>query len=91
MSFIFINPKPFRGEDVPMDGITMETVLLQLLVLFLLAKVAGLICERIKISPVIGEIFAGILVGNTILFHWLSLDLDMSLFENWASYSYFSP
>jgi Kef-type K+ transport system membrane component KefB len=46
-----------------------------------LAKVAGLLCERIKVSPVIGEIFAGILVGNTILFQWLSLDLDMSLFQ----------
>ena len=27
------------------------------------------------------EIFAGIIVGNTILFQWLSMDLDMSLFE----------
>ncbi len=64
-----------------MDDIAIETVLLQLLVLFLLAKVAGLLCERVKVSPVIGEIFAGVLVGNTILFQWLSLDLDMSLFE----------
>jgi Kef-type K+ transport system membrane component KefB len=43
--------------------------------------VAGLLCERVKISPVIGEILAGIIVGNTILFQWLSMDLDMSLFE----------
>jgi Kef-type K+ transport system membrane component KefB len=64
-----------------MDDISIETVLLQLLVLFLLAKVAGLLCERVKVSPVIGEIFAGVLVGNTILFQWLSLDLDMSLFQ----------
>lgn len=64
-----------------MDEIAIETVLLQLLVLFLLAKVAGMLCERVKVSPVIGEIFAGVLVGNTILFQWLSLDLDLSLFQ----------
>jgi len=64
-----------------MDEIAIETVLLQLLVLFLLAKVAGMLCERVKVSPVIGEIFAGVLVGNTILLQWLSLDLDMSLFQ----------
>lgn len=64
-----------------MEEIEIGTVLMQLFVLFLLAKVAGMLCERVKISPVIGEIFAGILVGNTILFQWLSMDLDMSLFE----------
>jgi Kef-type K+ transport system membrane component KefB len=63
------------------NEIVIETVLLQLLILFLLAKLAGLLCERINVSPVIGEIFAGIIVGNTILFQWLSLDLDMSLFQ----------
>ena len=64
-----------------MNEISIETVLLQLLVLFLLAKVAGLLCERIKVSPVIGEIFAGVLVGNTILYQWLSLDIDLTLFQ----------
>lgn len=66
---------------MPTSELAIETVLLQLFVLFLLAKVAGMLCERVKISPVIGEIFAGIVVGNTILFQWLSMDLDMSLFE----------
>ncbi|MDW5562839.1 MAG: cation:proton antiporter [Methanomassiliicoccus sp.] len=64
-----------------MDGMSMGTVLLQILVLFALAKVGGLICERFGISSVIGEIAAGIIVANTVLFQWLSLDLDMSLFE----------
>lgn len=64
-----------------MDGLSLGTVLLQILVLFTLAKVGGLICERFGVSSVIGEIAAGILVANTILFQWLSLDLDMSLFE----------
>ncbi len=64
-----------------MDGLTIETVLLQILVLFTLAKVGGLLCERAGISSVIGEIVAGILVANTILFSWLSLDVDFSFFE----------
>ncbi|MBI0584739.1 MAG: cation:proton antiporter [Methanomassiliicoccus sp.] len=57
------------------------TVLLQLLVLFALAKAGGMLCERFGISSVIGEIAAGILVANTFLFGWLQMDLDMSLFE----------
>lgn len=64
-----------------MDGISIETILLQILVLFTLAKIGGMLCERIGVSSVIGEIAAGILVANTILFQWLSLDVDMSLFE----------
>jgi Kef-type K+ transport system membrane component KefB len=64
-----------------MDGITIETVLLQILVLFALAKVGGLICERLGVSSVIGEILAGVVVANTVIFQWLSLDLDLSLFE----------
>lgn len=75
-----------------MDGISIETVLLQILVLFTLAKLGGLLCERVGISSVIGEIAAGILVVNSgflfsliglnfDLFHILSLDADMSLFE----------
>jgi len=64
-----------------MNGLSIETVMFQIFCLFLLAKVAGMVCERFKISPVIGEIFAGIIVGNTILFQWLSLDIDIGLFE----------
>jgi Kef-type K+ transport system membrane component KefB len=64
-----------------MDELTIETVLLQILVLFTLAKVGGLLCERIGVSSVIGEIVAGVVVANTFLFPALSLDLDMSLFE----------
>lgn len=64
-----------------MNGLTIETVLLQILVLFVLAKVGGLVCERVGIPPVIGEILAGTIVANTVLFQWLSLDLGMSLFE----------
>ena len=61
--------------------LSIETVLLQLFVLFLLAKVFGLVCERFRISPVIGEIVAGIVVANTFLFSTLELNADLSLFE----------
>ncbi len=61
--------------------LSIETILMQLFVLILLAKVAGLLCERIKISPVIGEILAGIIVANTFLFTSLGLDTDLSFFE----------
>jgi len=70
-----------------MNGLDIETVMLQIFVLFFLAKVAGILCERVGVSSVIGEIFAGIIVGNTILFSWLSLDLvaigdmELGLFE----------
>jgi Kef-type K+ transport system membrane component KefB len=64
-----------------MAEIAMEMVLLQILVLFTLAKIGGVICERIGISSVIGEIVAGIVVANTLLFQWLSLDVDISIFE----------
>ena len=62
-----------------MNGLSIEIVLFQIFALFLLAKVAGLICERFKISSVIGEILAGIIVANTILFQWLGLDLWATL------------
>lgn len=59
----------------------IQTVLLQMFVLILLAKVAGILCERVKISPVIGEIAVGVIVGNTILFQWLNLGTDIEFFE----------
>ncbi len=74
--------------------LSIETVLLQLFVLFLLAKVFGLICERLGVPAVIGEILAGILVATTVplslmgggmqdlsLFSLLGLDQDLSFFE----------
>ena len=52
-----------------MNGLSIETVLLQIFVLFLFAQVAGMVCERLKVPSVIGEIFAGIIIANTILFN----------------------
>lgn len=64
-----------------MAEIDIGMVLLQLVVLFALAKVGGMLCERLGISPVIGEITAGILVVNTFLFQSLQMDASMDLFE----------
>jgi Kef-type K+ transport system membrane component KefB len=69
------------GVTLPMEEVSIELVLFQLFVLFCLAKIAGALCERARISPVIGEIFAGIIVGNTILFTWIGLSSDISFFE----------
>lgn len=57
------------------------TIVLGLLVLIIVAKVAGLLCEwatrasngKVVIPSVIGEIVAGIFVGNTILKDYLDL------------------
>jgi Kef-type K+ transport system membrane component KefB len=57
------------------------TILFGLLILIILAKVAGLLCEwasraskgKVVIPGVIGEIVAGIVVGNTVLKEYLDL------------------
>lgn len=59
----------------------IQTVLLQLFTLILLAGIAGLVCERIRIPPVIGEILVGIVIGNTALFGLLKLGSDQEVFQ----------
>ena len=59
----------------------IQTVLLQLFVLILVARVTAFACERVKIPAVIGEIFAGILIGNTVLFSLLKLGSNMEVFQ----------
>ena len=49
-------------------------LLLQIVVLFISAKGLGEIFERLKIPGVIGEIIAGIIIANTIIYTWLQLD-----------------
>ncbi len=55
---------------------SVTTVLLQLFVVFLLAKIAGYLCRKIKVSAVIGEILVGIIVANIFLYQWLGFDTD---------------
>jgi Kef-type K+ transport system membrane component KefB len=63
-------------------------ILLMLFFLILIAKVAGLLCEwatqamkgRIIIPSVIGEIVAGVIIGNTILFEYFKIDDNGNFF-----------
>jgi Kef-type K+ transport system membrane component KefB len=57
--------------------------LLQLLVLLGLAKTLGAMCEAVKIPAIAGEIFAGIMLGPTILGR-LAPDLQKALFPHEA-------
>jgi Kef-type K+ transport system membrane component KefB len=45
----------------------LEQVLLQLFALVLIARVAGMLCERVRIPVVIGEIFGGIIISNVFI------------------------
>ena len=53
------------------EEFTVTVVILQLFVLFLLSKIAGYLCRKVKISAVIGEILVGIIVANIFLYQWL--------------------
>lgn len=57
----------------------IDLILFQLFFLILLAKVAGMLFELVRLPAVIGEIFAGILVGSTILFDFLQLATDIEV------------
>ncbi|HSV41805.1 MAG TPA: hypothetical protein VLH13_00160, partial [Methanomassiliicoccales archaeon] len=67
----------------------MSLILLDLFFLILFAKGAGLLCEltskvlkgRLLIPAVIGEIVAGIIIGNTIIEQWLDLEASSEVFE----------
>ena len=59
-------------------------IILDLAVIFTMAKVAGLLCEwataamknKIVIPGVIGEILVGVILGNTLLYGALNLDSE---------------
>jgi Kef-type K+ transport system membrane component KefB len=59
-------------------------IILDLAVIFTMAKVAGLLCEwataamknKVVIPGVIGEILVGVILGNTLLYGALNLDVE---------------
>jgi Kef-type K+ transport system membrane component KefB len=57
----------------------IELILLQLFILILFAKIAAIIFEFIHLPPVIGEIIAGIIIGNTFLFDFLQLATNIEV------------
>ncbi|MGD0057658.1 MAG: cation:proton antiporter [Methanomassiliicoccales archaeon] len=57
----------------------IELILFQLFVLILFAKIAAIFFEFIHLPPVIGEIIAGIVIGNTFLFDFLQLATNIEV------------
>ncbi len=62
----------------------IEWILFQLFALFLFARVAAAFFRFLKLPEVIGEIIAGIIIGNTILYQWLRLGTDIEVFQIFA-------
>lgn len=62
----------------------IEWILFQLFILVLFARIGAVIFERVGLSAVIGEILAGIIIGNTVLFDFLKLGTDFEVFQVFA-------
>ncbi|HIH76431.1 MAG TPA: cation:proton antiporter, partial [Methanomassiliicoccales archaeon] len=63
------------GEDF------IQTVLFQLFVIIVLVEVARMICNKVKIPTVIGEILVGVVIANTFLYNFINLGSDREVFE----------
>ncbi|NLX46737.1 MAG: cation:proton antiporter [Euryarchaeota archaeon] len=63
------------GEDF------IQTVLFQLFVIIVMVEVARMVCNKAKIPTVIGEILVGIIIANTILFDFLSIESHPDVFH----------
>ncbi len=59
----------------------IQIVLFQLFMIIVLVEMAKLICERIKVPTVIGEIMVGIIIANTFLMGFLRLEEDPEVFQ----------
>jgi Kef-type K+ transport system membrane component KefB len=56
-------------------------ILLLLFVVVVSARLLGLVFERLKLPSVVGEIIAGIIIGNTILFDLLHVETNFIFLE----------
>lgn len=63
------------GEDF------IQTVLFQLFIIIVLVEVARMVCNKVKIPTVIGEILVGIIIANTFLYDFINLGSDREVFE----------
>jgi Kef-type K+ transport system membrane component KefB len=59
----------------------IQTVLFQLFVIILLAEVAKMLCSKVKVPTVIGEILVGVIIANTFIYNFINLDSDIEVFE----------
>lgn len=57
----------------------IEIILLQLFVLILFAKIAAIVFEFVRLPPLVGEIVAGIIIGNTFIFDLLQLGTNIEV------------
>lgn len=55
------------GNTAAAGGVDISQVLLDLAIILIVAKFAAEISDRLAIPAVIGEILAGILIGNSVL------------------------
>jgi Kef-type K+ transport system membrane component KefB len=56
-------------------------ILLLLFVVVVAARLLGLAFERLKLPSVVGEIVAGIIIGNTVLFDVLQVEANFIFLE----------
>jgi len=66
---------------IPMGEDFIQTVLFQLFVIIVLVEVARMICNKVKIPTVIGEILVGVVIANTFLYNFINLGSDREVFE----------
>ena len=59
----------------------IQTVLFQLFMIIVLVEVAKIVCNKIKVPTVIGEILVGIVIANTFLYDFINLGSDREVFE----------
>lgn len=54
-----------------------DQILFQLAVLFVVAKAAGFLVSTVRITPLVGEILAGVLIANSPMMGWLGLPTEL--------------
>lgn len=59
----------------------IQMVLFQLFMIIVLVEVSKMICNRVKVPTVIGEIMVGIVIANTFLYNFINLGSDTEVFE----------
>jgi Kef-type K+ transport system membrane component KefB len=59
----------------------IQTVLFQLFMIIVLVEVAKVVCNKVKVPTVIGEILVGIVIANTFLYDFINLGSDREVFE----------
>lgn len=64
-----------------MDGDFLQIVLLQLFAIVVIAKLSGFLSRKARMPSVVGEILAGVIIGNTIIFEVLQLDTNAEVLE----------